>query len=239
MEVPPEIVFKGVKETPYLDNLINRGIAGLEQVCDYIVSTRIALEKAQGRHHTGDPLQMRIDIRIPDRADIIVKRSSKAAKKSPSLKEDDDPEELTPVRRTTIPRRKIPEEALPALIRRTFDSARRELDKIVDKQKGKVKTRVGGYLPENACENHEYIRNIADSNVFVGKRIWTLLTKKAITDIEVLEAGIGFEKDSILLYSEIRGMLPRQDQNIIDMIVNEEKKHLSELTYLAGKLRSG
>ncbi len=100
-------------------------------------------------------------------------------------------------------------------------------------------TRVDGYIPENPCENYDYIRSVADSNVFVGERIWKLLTQKAMTDIEVLEAGIGFEKDSILFYSEIRGMLPKLSQNIIDMIVNEEKKHLSELTYLVNKIRSG
>ena len=43
----------------------------------------------------------------------------------------------------------------------------------------------------------------------------------------------------ILFYSEVRGMVPRQDQDIIDMITNEEKKHLSELMYLANKIRRG
>lgn len=59
-----------------------------------------------------------------------------------------------------------------------------------------------------------------------------------MTDVEALEIGIGFEKDSILLYSEMRGMVPRQDQEIVDMITNEEKKHLSELTYMVNKLSS-
>ena len=59
-----------------------------------------------------------------------------------------------------------------------------------------------------------------------------------MTDVEALEIGIGFEKDSILFYSEIRGMVPRQDQEIVDVITNEEKKHLSELSYMAHKLKS-
>jgi len=33
-------------------------------------------------------------------------------------------------------------------------------------------------------------------------------------------------------------MLPREGQDIIDMITNEEKKHLSELMYMANKIRS-
>ena len=83
MQLPPEIVYKGVKPTPYVEKLIDRGISGLEQVCDYIISTRILLEQAQGRHQTGNAYEMRIDIRISGRPEIVVKRLSKATKKVP------------------------------------------------------------------------------------------------------------------------------------------------------------
>jgi hypothetical protein len=32
-------------------------------------------------------------------------------------------------------------------------------------------------------------------------------------------------------------MVPGQDQEIVDVITSEEKKHLSELLYMAGRLR--
>jgi len=54
-----------------------------------------------------------------------------------------------------------------------------------------------------------------------------------------MEVGINIEKDSILCYSEIRGMLPRADQDIIDAIINEEKTHLSEITFITNHLGSG
>lgn len=150
MKVPPEVVLKDVEMTPLIDKLITRGIARLEEVCDYIISTRIALEKAQGRRQAGNPYRMRIDIRISNRSHIVVKRSSKATKKSLAsidhpqtqlgLEEEVEPKGAHRIGRVPFPRRKIPEEPLAALIRRTFDSARRELEKIVDKQRGKVKT---------------------------------------------------------------------------------------------------
>lgn len=143
MQMPPEIVVKNMETTPQVDKLISRGIARLERVCDYIISTHIALERAQRRHRTGDPYRMRIDIRIPDRSDIVVQRSSKASKETPdglgllpaqpSLEDEPEPEE------SLVSRRGIREEPLTALIRRTFDSARRELEKVVDKQRGEVK----------------------------------------------------------------------------------------------------
>jgi len=98
---------------------------------------------------------------------------------------------------------------------------------------------VGSYIPESPCENYKYVKSLADTSIFAGEQAWRLLSEKVMTDIEAVEAGIGFEKDSILLYSEVRGMVPRQDQDIMDMITNEEKKHLSELMYMANKIRSG
>jgi rubrerythrin len=98
---------------------------------------------------------------------------------------------------------------------------------------------LGGYSPEKSCENYQYIKNVANSSIFTGDRANILLSKKTKTDAEAIEAGIGFEKDSILFYSEVRGMVPRKDQDIIDAIVNEEKKHLSELMYIANKIKSG
>jgi rubrerythrin len=103
-----------------------------------------------------------------------------------------------------------------------------------------VLKRLGGYRPSQAYagEHYQYIRDLADSGVISGERVQAALVKRPVTDVEAIELGIGFEKDSILFYAEMRGMVPRQDQEIIDIITSEEKKHLSELTYIANKLRS-
>jgi cold shock CspA family protein len=142
-------VLKGVERTPYIDKLITRGIARLERVCDYIISTRIAIERAQGRHQTGNPYRMRVDIRIPRRSDILVERWSKAVKKIPdglaqlqtelALKGEPEPARSQLIRRSPLRRRGIREEPLRALIGRTLDSARRELEKVIEKQRGETK----------------------------------------------------------------------------------------------------
>jgi rubrerythrin len=101
-------------------------------------------------------------------------------------------------------------------------------------------SRLGGYRPyqKRTGEHYQYIRDLAESSIFAGERVQAVLTRKAMTNVEALEIGIGFEKDSILFYSEMRGMVPRPDQEIVDVITNEEKKHLSELSYMANKLKS-
>lgn len=150
MQVSPEITLKGVEMTPVIDKMIKRGIAKLEQTCDYIISTRIALEQIQGRHQTGNPYRMHIDISIPNRPEIVVKRMSRDSKKIPDnlaqleidteLSDDPETDTAKPVGRNLLPRRVTKEEPLEALIRRSFDSAERELQKMVDKQRGEVKT---------------------------------------------------------------------------------------------------
>jgi len=87
--------------------------------------------------------------------------------------------------------------------------------------------------------DYQYIKYLADSLITDNDRSQFPKTKTTRTDIEAMETGVGLEKDCILFYSEVRGMLPRPDQNIVDMIISEEKSHLSELSVLLGRLRSG
>jgi hypothetical protein len=58
METEPEIVFKGVNRTIYIDKLIKRGIGKLELVCNYIVSTRVTVEQIQTRQRTDNPYRI-------------------------------------------------------------------------------------------------------------------------------------------------------------------------------------
>jgi len=131
METEPEIMFKGVNRTIYIDKLITRGIAKLEHVCNYIISTRVTVEQIQTRHRTDNPYRILVEISIRDRPDIVVERLSNKIKKTV-----DDPDQVNsrPARK-----RNARQEALPAFIISTFDSARRELEKVIDKQRGAVK----------------------------------------------------------------------------------------------------
>jgi cold shock CspA family protein len=217
MQVPPEIIFKGVEETPRIDQAISRGIARLERVCDYIIGVRIALEREQGRRQAGNPYRMRIDVRVPDRSDIIVKRASKASKRAPASLENPDtrpaiqgelqPEGSRPIGRVPTPRRKIPEEPLPALIRCTFDSARRELEKVVDKQRGDVKTpaqQETQAVVEKIFRDQEYgfLRTLDGQQVYFHRnsvlhRHWERLTPGTIVRYTLEEGEKGLQASTV------------------------------------------
>jgi ribosome-associated translation inhibitor RaiA len=114
MEVPLEISYRGLEKNPTVENLIRRKVAALERVCDYIISCNVSIERSQQRHRTGNPYLVRIDIKVPPGHEIVVKRTS-----------------------TVGPG----EEPLTRVLRRAFDSARRQLDRLVEQQRGEVKVR--------------------------------------------------------------------------------------------------
>ncbi len=153
MKTPPEIVFKGLETTPQIDGLITKGIAKLEKVSNNIITARIAVESAQGRHQTENPFRIRIYVTLPERREIVVDRYSVASKKSrdgfaekeaiQAVGGEPEPEMDQPVGRNPLRRRLLREEPLEAMIRRAFDSARRELEKVMDKQRGEVKAKPG------------------------------------------------------------------------------------------------
>jgi ribosome-associated translation inhibitor RaiA len=76
MQVPPEISIKGFEMTAAIDTLLQKQIARLERVCDYITSIRVAIEKEQSRHQTGNPYRIRLDIRVPPNHEMVVKRQT-------------------------------------------------------------------------------------------------------------------------------------------------------------------
>jgi len=132
MDAKREVIFKEVERTPEIEKLIDRGINKLQKLDYRIISIRVILQKAQSRHRNGNPYEMQLEIEVPDRPLIIIKRLSVARKKIPL--------DTDQVRPGSIHKRGIREESLLTLIQRTFDLAKRELEKVIDKQRGNIKT---------------------------------------------------------------------------------------------------
>jgi len=112
MQVPPEIIYRNVEKTDEIENLIRKKIGKLEEICDYITSCRVAIERWRQHQQTGNPYLVRIDVRVPPGHELVVKRVS------------------------TVGNR---EEPLPAVLRRAFEAMRRRLKELVERQRGEVK----------------------------------------------------------------------------------------------------
>jgi cold shock CspA family protein len=164
MQVPPEITYRNVEKREDIEELIQRKISKLEQVCDYIVSCRVAVERRHLHQQTGNPYVVRIEVRVPPGHELVVKRVSTDGAR---------------------------EEPLPAVLRRSFEAMRRQLQELVEKQRREVKTHpqqqvmalVENLFPE---KGYGFLRT-TDS----GRRIYFHRNSVLHNEFERLEIGTG------------------------------------------------
>jgi cold shock CspA family protein/ribosome-associated translation inhibitor RaiA len=112
MKVPISISYRDIEKSDAIDNLIREKANKLEQVCDYITSCRVAVERPHTYVRNGNPFRVRIDITVPPGQEVVVS-------KEPGNNYKDD--------------------ALPTVIRDAFTAARKQLKKLVDLQRNEVK----------------------------------------------------------------------------------------------------
>ena len=113
MRVPLEIVFKGIEHTDEIEALVREEADKLERVCTYMIRCQVAVEKRQQHQEIGNPYRVRIDITVPPGHELVVRRE-------PSKGDMHDPLEI--------------------VIKHAFASAARQLHKLVEQQRGAVKT---------------------------------------------------------------------------------------------------
>jgi cold shock CspA family protein/ribosome-associated translation inhibitor RaiA len=85
MKVPPEITYRNVEKTNSIDALVNEKIAKLEQVCNYISSCHIAIEKIHDRPRSGSPYRVRIDMTVPPGHELVAESNPPDVNQYPPL----------------------------------------------------------------------------------------------------------------------------------------------------------
>lgn len=83
-------------------------------------------------------------------------------------------------------------------------------------------------------EYFAYLRAYAD-NIIFKKGIDKELSKK-MDPVSILDFGIRMELDSISYYQEAKNFVPQNRQNVIDRIIEEERKHFVKLSELKKEL---
>ena len=71
-----------------------------------------------------------------------------------------------------------------------------------------------------------------DGQVFTQARMEQLLAQKTLTNDEALRFGIDAEKDAILYYTDMNRFMPARDRTLVEGIIDEERKHLTQLVGL-------
>ena len=84
-------------------------------------------------------------------------------------------------------------------------------------------------------EYFEYLRSYVDKIIFTNEALDKELSRVSDT-ISALDFGIQRELDSILYFHEIKKFVPKIQHNLIDKIIDEERKHFSKLSELRKRI---
>jgi rubrerythrin len=82
----------------------------------------------------------------------------------------------------------------------------------------------------NEGEEEGYIATLLADAVFTDDSVTADEAAQADTDIKAMELAINAEKDAILYYYELRDLLPDGLSGLVKRILDEEKRHLAQLT---------
>lgn len=98
---------------------------------------------------------------------------------------------------------------------------------------------VGRYEPPEAYpgEYFAYMNALAGDYVFTKKKTGEVAAKKAASDAQAVDAGIGFEKDSILFYEGMKKVVSEYDQGVVEEMIAQEQGHLRKLSDLRAGLK--
>ena len=73
MQVPLDITFRGVPHSEAVETRIREKTTKLEQLCDQIISCKVAVEAEHHHQHQGNLYHVRIDLSVPNKQ-IVVSR---------------------------------------------------------------------------------------------------------------------------------------------------------------------
>jgi len=147
MEEPLEITFRGVERTEALEKLIVDEVANLEKVCNYIISCTIAVEKPHKHPRSGNPYRVRIGVQVPHNPEIVVIQEPGEGKMHDSLTK---------------------------VLRSAFKAIRRQLKRLVEKQRYQTKTHpqqeasavVHKFFPD---EGYGFLKTIEGREIYFHK----------------------------------------------------------------------
>lgn len=160
MQVPFSITHRGVEKSDFVDELVRKRAAKLEDFCDHIISCKVALERPNAHPRMGSHWRVRIDMTVAGGREIVVDRGQLDG----SVRDD-----------------------LYDAINDAFDVAQRRLKRLNAKQHGEVKAHPqqepAGVI-EKLFEDYGFIRT-AD-----GREIYFHGNSILNDDFEDLEVGM-------------------------------------------------
>jgi cold shock CspA family protein/ribosome-associated translation inhibitor RaiA len=77
MQVPPEIAFRNIEGSPWIEEVIREHLADLEKIFDRLISASVRVERRQNNEKGTIPPVVRIELGMPGFANIVVSHEPK------------------------------------------------------------------------------------------------------------------------------------------------------------------
>jgi rubrerythrin len=118
-------------------------------------------------------------------------------------------------------------------VKGTYNYLAGEEKKHLDTFQGMLNSLGQAKSPETYTEEYMlYLKSLVDNAVFSSITEAQQKAAKVFNEIEALNIGIQAEKDSILFYTELQNLVRKPDRKVVLNILDEEKKHLRQLSEL-------
>jgi cold shock CspA family protein/ribosome-associated translation inhibitor RaiA len=161
MQMPLEISYRDVDRTDALDDFIRQNVDKLEEVCDYLVGCRVAVERPHAHPQTGSGWRVRIDITVPPGHEVVVVRNPSEG----TIRDD-----------------------VYNVVQSAFSATRRSLKRLVEQQQEEVKShpaqQVSAVVHRLFPDGYGYLRTAdGDREIYFHRN--------ALVDIEWQELKIG------------------------------------------------
>jgi rubrerythrin len=88
-------------------------------------------------------------------------------------------------------------------------------------------------LPAGEYDQYQaYVQAALDNALFAGEDKALALAEKATDREAALRAALGFEKDTMLFFYDLREMVSEADKESVSHVIREERKHVRRLANL-------
>lgn len=88
-------------------------------------------------------------------------------------------------------------------------------------------------------ERSAYMKALVDNSVFTDEFVNSEQVNRIKSDIQALELSIIAEKDSVILYYELRDQMEEPNRELINRILIEEKTHIRQLSEIKREMMAG
>jgi len=147
MQVAPQVIFKDVDRSPWVEEYVAERVRNLEKFSDEITSCHVTLSQEQGSHRKGNRYSVMVEVRVPRQHDLAVKKQKEIRDMQTQL---------------------------PALINQAFGAIQKQLKKTVELRRHEEKTANG--KPHAVVEKvfgdegYGFIRTVDDDRQFYFHR---------------------------------------------------------------------